>query len=118
MFMKGLTTHILDLAKGRPAANVRIDVFEADGASIRYIRSCTTNRDGRPDDPLIEGSALHEGTYELHVHIGDYFKNSGNGPNSFFLDVIPVRFSIADGYEGCHVPLLVSPFGYQIYRGS
>ncbi|MDN3956595.1 hydroxyisourate hydrolase [Sporolactobacillus laevolacticus] len=116
--MGQLTTHILDLTKGRPAANVRIDVYEAHEESITFLKSSVTNSDGRLDAPLLAEPALHKATYELHVHIGDFFKYANGFPDSPFLDIITIRFNIANVDENYHVPLLVSPFGYQVYRGS
>lgn len=113
-----LTTHILDLTKGRPAANVRIDVYEIAGDTTQFLCSSVTNRDGRLDAPLLAGEALHEEAYELHVYIGDYFKSTDESNESSFLDILAVRFKISDCGQNYHVPLLVSPFGYQVYRGS
>lgn len=114
-----LTTHILDLVNGRPAADVRVDLYEVNGEQLRYLCSRTTNKDGRMSEPLIRTGELHSGTYELHVHAGDYFRESvsvkGTHP---FLDIIPVRFNVAAPGENYHVPLLISPYGYQVYRGS
>jgi 5-hydroxyisourate hydrolase len=114
-----LTTHILDLVNGRPAADVRVDLYEVSGAQANYVCSRTTNKDGRMREPLRRAGELHPGTYELRVHIGDYFRESisvkGVQP---FLDIIPVRFNVASPLEDYHVPLLVSPYGYQVYRGS
>ncbi|RYM05046.1 2-oxo-4-hydroxy-4-carboxy-5-ureidoimidazoline decarboxylase [Sporolactobacillus sp. THM7-7] len=114
-----LTTHILDLTHGRPAANVRIDVFEVNGTALELLRSDKTNKDGRIDQPLLDAEAFHPGTYELHFHIGDYFRRKGVPQNKRpFLDTVVVRFGVADASEHYHVPLLVSPWGYQVYRGS
>ncbi|RYL88542.1 hydroxyisourate hydrolase [Sporolactobacillus sp. THM19-2] len=111
--MGALTTHILDLTRGKPAAHVRIDCYACDGASLRFLGSSMTNRDGRPDVPLIR--SLKKGRYELHVHIGSYF---GIEPDQTFLDVLTIRFTVSDPDQNFHVPLLVSPYGYQVYRGS
>jgi 5-hydroxyisourate hydrolase len=77
-----------------------------------------TNADGRTDQPLLEGAAFKPGGYELTFHIGDYFRARGTPlADPPFLDVIPLRFTIADD-ANYHVPLLVSPYGYSTYRGS
>lgn len=116
--MGQLTTHLLDLSKGKPAANVRIDLYKAERASVSFLQSSMTNSDGRLDKPLLDGIDLHKGVYELHVHIGDYFKQMDTTSSSAFLDVITVRFTVSNSAENYHVPLLVSPYGYQVYRGS
>jgi 5-hydroxyisourate hydrolase len=105
-----LTTHVLDTARGRPAAGVRIDLLRvADGAVLRTV---TTNADGRTDEPLLADGELRAGEYELVFAVGDYFGERE------FLDRVPVRFSIADPEAHYHVPLLVSPWSYSTYRGS
>jgi 5-hydroxyisourate hydrolase len=103
-----LTTHILDTAKGMPAAGVRIELFQG---GVR-LDEMTTNEDGRTDAPIIGKGLVQRGAYELRFHIGDYFGSKR------FLDVVPVVFHIEDASAHYHVPLLVSPFGYSTYRGS
>jgi hydroxyisourate hydrolase len=117
--MGELTTHLLDLVNGRPAADVRVDVYEVTGEKAEYVRSRTTNRDGRMSEPLISAAELHSGTYELRVHIGDYFRESVSVKGAHpFLDIVTIRFNVTSPLENYHVPLLVSPYGYQVYRGS
>jgi 5-hydroxyisourate hydrolase len=112
--MGRLSTHVLDTSAGRPGAGVRL-VLRRDGEVLVDIR---TNADGRTDKPLLEGAAFRTGAYELTFHVGDYFRARGTPlADPPFLDVIPLRFSIADDAD-YHVPLLVSPFGYSTYRGS
>ena len=102
-----LTTHVLDIARGRPAAGVAIELLRAG----EVVASAVTNADGRTDGPLLE--TLEAGEYELRFAVGDYF---GGGPG--FLDVVPVRFGVSDPGSHHHVPLLVAPGGYSTYRGS
>jgi 5-hydroxyisourate hydrolase len=112
--MGRLSTHILDTSAGRPAAGVRI-VLRRDNQTLADTR---TNADGRTDKPLLEGAAFQVGAYELTFHVGDYFRAKGIAlADPPFLDVVPLRFSIAEDTH-YHVPLLVSPFGYSTYRGS
>jgi 5-hydroxyisourate hydrolase len=113
-----LTTHVLDLAAGRPAAGLAIDLFRLDGAAT-HLKRVTTNADGRADRPLLEGAAFQPGRYELLFHAGAYLRGRGLAPAAPpFLDEIPIRFGIADAEEHYHVPLLLAPFGYSTYRGS
>ena len=114
--MGRLTTHVLDTASGKPAAGVRI-VLRRDGEAA-VVAEGATNADGRLDKPLLEGAAFQNGRYELTFHVGDYFRKAGTAlPDPAFLDVIPLRFAIAEDAH-YHVPLLVSPYGYSTYRGS
>ncbi|HEX5645107.1 MAG TPA: hydroxyisourate hydrolase [Erythrobacter sp.] len=113
--MGRLTTHVLDTARGKPAAGLKIDLY----ANNTILKSVVTNSDGRTGEPLLEGKDFGDGIYELRFHAGDYLKTQGASlPEPFFLDVIPIRFGIADASQHYHVPLLLSPFGYSTYRGS
>lgn len=83
------------------------------------MRRVETNADGRVDGPVLAGDDFTEGTYELRFHAGDYLRRTGAAvTDPAFLDIIPIRFSIADAGQHYHVPLLVSAFGYSTYRGS
>jgi 5-hydroxyisourate hydrolase len=121
-----LTTHVLDLTTGKPAVDLAIELWRCDTAPVMLTR-VVTNRDGRVDAPLLQGDDLVRGVYELRFHAGDYQRRpvggqgggSGGDPaQPAFLDVIPIRFGIADSSQHYHVPLLLSAFGYSTYRGS
>lgn len=112
-----LTTHVLDTHSGLPAAGVVIELYEQ-GATAPLVKT-KTNADGRTDAPLLSGGPLRIGHYELRFHVGDYFAERNlDLPEPAFLDVVPVRFSIAEAEGHYHVPLLVSPWSYATYRGS
>ena len=102
-----LTTHVLDTARGRPAAGVQIELFRLDPRTP--LKAVATNADGRTDEPLL--TELEAGRYELLFFVGGYF---GAG----LFDDIPIRFRIEDAGAHYHVPLLVSPWSYSTYRGS
>jgi 5-hydroxyisourate hydrolase len=110
--MGRITTHVLDTASGRPGAGMKIEFCVLQGQAWTPLKTVTTNKDGRTDEPLLEGEKLRAGTYQLLFHVGDYFKQKD------FLDIVPVRFGIADASAHYHVPLLCSPWGYTTYRGS
>lgn len=116
--MGRLTTHVLDTAAGRPAAGLTIELYRL-GDGVTLLKRVVTNADGRVDGPLLEGEAFTAGTYELVFHAGDYLRAGGVAiPEPAFLDVIPIRFGIAEADQHYHVPLLISPYGYSTYRGS
>ena len=116
--MGRLTTHVLDTASGQPAAGLKIELYLLDGGTI-HLKTVVTNADGRVDGPILEGSSLLRGHYELRFHAGDYLRKSGADlPDPAFLDVIPIRFGIANANQHYHVPLLLSPYSYSTYRGS
>jgi len=115
-----LTTHVLDTAAGRPAAGLRIELWSVrpDGARD-LVREAVTNDDGRIDGALLSGAAFVTGSYELVFHAGDYLRAAGHAlADPAFLDIVPIRFGIADASAHYHVPLLISPYGYSTYRGS
>src|SRR5262244_4487509 len=93
-----LSTQVLDTQAGRPAAGVAIELLEVSANDEqRVIARATTNRDGRTDEPLIGGRPLPIGQYELRFHVGDYFAGAGARQDEPpFLDVVPVRFAIAE----------------------
>ncbi|WP_438445214.1 hydroxyisourate hydrolase [Gorillibacterium sp. sgz5001074] len=113
-----ITTHALDLSKGKPAAGLKAELWfagpggEADGTLWQRLATVTLNRDGRAEAPLASGLAA--GVYELRFGAGDYFGSEASG----FLGTVPVRFTVTDPESHYHIPLLVSPGGYSTYRGS
>lgn len=116
--MGRLTTHVLDTALGMPAVGLSIELFSLAGER-RYLKTAVTNKDGRCDAPLLEGADLVAGSYELVFAVGPYFRAAGVATsNPPFLDLVPIRFQVADTAAHYHVPLLVSPYGYTTYRGS
>ncbi|WP_370674457.1 hydroxyisourate hydrolase [Pleomorphomonas sp. PLEO] len=115
-----MTTHVLDTASGRPAAGVKIELWavRADGGRD-LVREAITNQDGRIDGALFQGAGFSVGTFELVFHAGDYLRAAGHTlTEPAFLDVVPIRFGVADASAHYHVPLLISPYGYSTYRGS
>lgn len=118
--MAKLSTHVLDTAHGKPAVGVVVQLF-ALGANgdRRLLVETRTNRDGRTDAPLLAGDTIPTGTYELVFHAGDYFRTYGATlPSPAFIDIVPIRFGIADARGHYHVPLLISPWSFSTYRGS
>ena len=101
--MAGITTHVLDTAKGRPAAGMHIVLLRND----TVLFDGATDNDGRAR--LMERA--EPGTYRLTFATGEY------NPEGFFPEATIV-FRIEDGAQHYHVPLLFSPFGYSTYRGS
>jgi 5-hydroxyisourate hydrolase len=113
MSLSGLTTHVLDLAHGRPAAGMALRLYR-DG---QQLRAAVTNADGRCDAPLL--AELGVGKYRLEFEVAAYFRDQGVAlAEPAFLDVVGLEFGISDPTLHHHVPLLVSPYGYSTYRGS
>ena len=120
--MGKLSTHVLDTAHGLPAADMRIELWQMRDDGEKLLKAVRTNADGRTDQPLLDAAAIEVGTYELLFFVGEYFAARGGTGGTLadprFLDIVPVRFGIADASANYHVPLLVSPWSYSTYRGS
>jgi 5-hydroxyisourate hydrolase len=113
-----LTTHVLDTARGCPAAGLKIELFSLAGGARTLLKTLVTNEDGRTDAQILPSEEFALGTYELVFYAGEYLTATGVPPESpRFLDVIPLRFGMSEESH-YHVPLLLSPFGYSTYRGS
>ena len=118
--MGHLSTHVLDLMHGCPAAGMRVSLQAIDGATARTVKTLTLNADGRTDGgPLLDASTMATGRYRLVFSVAEYFRGRGvTLPEPAFIDEVPIDFGIADANGHYHVPLLVSPWAYSTYRGS
>jgi 5-hydroxyisourate hydrolase len=105
--MPQISTHVLDVAKGRPAAGIKVELSG---------RVTMTNANGRTDEPLIVSDILGTGSWNLVFHVGDYLR--ANGQTEPFYEVITIQFVVSDGSRNYHVPLLLAPHGYSTYLGS
>jgi 5-hydroxyisourate hydrolase len=113
--MGAITTHVLDTARGRPAAGVSV-LLERLGGEREWhpLGSGETDVDGRLRN-LTPGDVLAPGVYRLIFDTGRYF--DAHGLATLYPQVVIV-FEAAAGETHYHVPLLLSPFGYSTYRGS
>ena len=117
--MAGLTTHVLDLTHGKPAAAMTVRLYRLDSDDDEPMVETMTNVDGRVDAPLLTEVTLQVGQYRLEFEVGEYFRDRGLAlPEPAFLETVGIDFGVADETSHYHVPLLVSPFGYSTYRGS
>ena len=108
-----ISTHVLDLAAGEPAAGVGVALFRlADDGTPELLSELQTDADGRIRD-LLDGDELTEGDYQLAFDIGGY----SDDPDAFFQSAA-LALRITDVDRSYHVPLLLSPFGVSTYRGS
>ena len=112
--MSAITTHVLDLSRGCPAAGVQVILEHEAAGGWELIGSGVTNADGRIAD-LLSGESIEAGVYRLLFDTGKYF--AARNTRTFYHEVT-VTFRIEDSDQHYHVPLLVSPFGYSTYRGS
>ena len=115
--MGRLTTHVLDTARGVPAAGVVVVLYRVE-STLQELAQGVTNADGRLDQPILQDDGFSVGVYQLVFQAGDYFRTLGNSAEPLFVDEVVLRFGINDPAAHYHVPLLVSPFAYSTYRGS
>jgi hydroxyisourate hydrolase len=117
--MGQLTTHVLDISAGLPAAGIRIEVHELAAASPTLLTSTTTGKDGRCVAPLLAGAACRAGRYAMTFHLAEYFRARGLVlTEPAFIEDAVIRIGIAHPDQHYHVPLLVSPWSYSVYRGG
>ena len=115
-----ISTHVLDTARGRPAAGVPVvlervaERAEAAGAAVVISRG-VTDADGRVRELVPPGAGIGAGRYRLTFDTGAYFESSGI---EGFYPLVSVLFVVRDATQHHHVPLLLSPYGYSTYRGS
>ncbi len=113
--MSGITTHVLDISRGRPAAGVPVILeIEASGG-WQTVGEGITNADGRVSDLLAASSLNASGIYRLSFDTAKYFADQNI---QGFYPQVTVVFKIESADQHYHVPLLLSPFGYSTYRGS
>jgi 5-hydroxyisourate hydrolase len=113
--MSGISTHVLDLALGRPAVGVHVRLEREDGGVWREVAHGETDVDGRISSVLGPGERFESGRFRLGFETGSYFRAQGSG---CFHPYIEIAFEVRDAGEHYHVPLLVTPHSYSTYRGS
>jgi 5-hydroxyisourate hydrolase len=113
--MSQITTHVLDISEGRPAANVPVLLEVEDvGTGWKQVSRAETDKDGRVGN-LVSQASLVEGTYRLTFDTHSYFASR---KVKALYPSVSIVFSVWDAKEHYHIPLLLSPFGYSTYRGS
>ena len=113
--MSGITTHVLDIARGCPAAGVPVTLEAKSAGGWKIVGRGATDADGRLRDLAPPDFVFSEGEYRLTFDAGAYL--SASGADGFYTEVV-VSFVVHDAASHYHVPLLLSPYGYTTYRGS
>ncbi|AMU09026.1 TPA: hydroxyisourate hydrolase [Burkholderia cenocepacia] len=111
--MTGISTHLLDVATGRPITGVRIELFDLGEQPPALVARAVSNAEGRNDAPMLDGELARRGAFELRLHLGAYFKVA-----DALTDIVPVRFAVTDPARHHHVPVACSPWYVSVYRGS
>ncbi|TRZ38283.1 hydroxyisourate hydrolase [Niallia circulans] len=110
----GITTHVLDLIQGLPGSNILVELWQYKGKERLLLSSARTNDDGRVEQPLLH--ELVPGEFELVFHLKDYWQSTKTA--NVLFETVPIRFHVKVGEPHYHIPLLLSAWGYQTYRGS
>ena len=110
-----ITTHVLDLSSGKPAAGIRVVLASIEDGRRTTVAAGVTDADGRLRDLVPANRPLDAALYELTFETGVYFTSRGTAP---FHPRVAVSFEVTDPGQHYHVPLLISPYGYTTYRGS
>lgn len=113
--MSAITTHVLDIATGLPAAGVPLRLERLAGDAWAELATGKTDADGRNRELLQPEDVLEPGTYRMTFDTAAYFEASGT---LGFYPYVQVVFVIREDGEHYHVPLLLAPYGYSTYRGS
>ncbi|WP_439106932.1 hydroxyisourate hydrolase [Congregibacter sp.] len=113
--MSQITTHILDTARGQPAAAVPLALYQLQEGQWVEIAAGVTNDDGRVPGLLDADAKFPAGTYRMHFSTAEYYSAL---EIAVFYPYVDVVFNLDDGGDHYHIPLLLSPFGYSTYRGS
>jgi 5-hydroxyisourate hydrolase len=109
-----ITTHVLDTSLGRPGRAIAVELERVEQGVWHLVGAGVTDNDGRlrtltPEGPVVPG------TYRIRFQTAAYFEAQGTAG---FFPVVEIQFTVADGTQHYHVPLLLSPYGYSTYRGS
>ncbi len=105
-----ISTHVLDTARGTPAAGISAVLEVKAGEAWREVGRSATDADGRIRSFVPVGQTLTAGTYRLRFETAAY-------QTGFYPEVV-ITFAVTNAAQHYHVPLLLSPFGYSTYRGS
>jgi 5-hydroxyisourate hydrolase len=108
-----LTTHALDIVLGHGAAGLKVRVHRLPDAELGEVELDASGR-----AVLVDGERFVPGLYELKFQVGDYHRTRELVDGEAFLEEVPVRFRVADVSAHCHIPLLISLYGYSTYRGG
>lgn len=111
----GISIHAVDVANGRTAAGMRVQLVEV-GAAERLVADGHVGPNGVFDHPSVKGEGVGAGTYEARFFIGEHYR--GLGQPEGILEIAPFRFVIRDAAQHHHLPLKFTAHGFSLYRGA
>jgi 5-hydroxyisourate hydrolase len=116
--MKPISVHVVDIASGVVARGMRVQIVSLDGEAAATVLEGTVGNNGLVED-LENPDRIAPGTYELRLHVGDYYRERGTRlPTPAFMDVQVFRFGLSDVTQHYHLPVKLSPWGMSLFRGA
>ncbi len=117
--MPGISIHVVDVARGRPAAGMFIEVHALDGDTRRVVGTGVVGDNGVFEHPMNAGEGIATGTHEVLLHAGAYFRYVGQiVEKPAFQELVPLRFTVLDLRDHYHLPVKITPWGLSVWRGA
>jgi len=117
--MPGISIHVVDVARGKPAAGMFVEVHALDGDDRRVVATGCVGDNGSLDHAMNTGEGVTAGAHEVVLHAGEYFRFVGQVTDKpAFQEIVPLRFTVLDAHEHYHLPIKISPWGISVWRGS
>ena len=117
--MPGISIHVVDVARGRPAAGMAVEVRALDGEARRPVGAGVVGGDGVVRHPMNDGTGVAAGVHEVLLHAGDYFRREGQVADTpAFQEIVSLRFTVLDVRDHYHLPVKISPWGLSVWRGA
>jgi 5-hydroxyisourate hydrolase len=115
----GISIHVVDVARGKPAAGMLVEVHAVDGDARRVVGSGRIGDNGTFAHAMNAGAGVHAGVHEVLLHAGEYFRSVGLvSDKPAFQEVVPLRFTVLDEQEHYHLPVKMTPWGLSVWRGA
>jgi len=117
--MPGISIHVVDVARGRPATGMLVEVHALEGDARRLVGAGRIGDDGTFKHPMNAGTDVKAGVHEVSLHAGDYFRSVGLVQDEpAFQEIVPLRFTVLDTREHYHLPVKMTPWGLSVWRGA
>jgi 5-hydroxyisourate hydrolase len=111
----GISLHAVDVARGMPAAGMRVELWRVEPAQRVLVAHGTLAAAGQLDHPCARGQGVTTGCYEALFFVREWLQQAGQ--HSPFLDVVPFRFELPDATTHVHLPFKFTPWGFSLFRG-
>lgn len=111
----GVSTHILDTARGLPASEVPVSLARHVGGNWQVLHTNKTDVDGRCRQLLPDTEKLDLGRYRIRFETSEYYAGQRIAGLYPYVEIV---FEVRDAEQHFHIPLLLTANGYTTYRGS